>query len=198
MRHGQTEANAAQVMAGSTDSPLTELGRQQAEAALTIVESLEIKPEIIVHSHLSRARDTANIINATLRLPIIEEPDFAEIHAGELEGTSYEACCDLLENWDMPPDGESLSAFTERIRRGKKNLLSREEKSPLIISHGGIFRGLAHLYEIDIPGVPNCKLYEFDPHTKEADFPWSVHTYEPDKNGKIRKKKISFHNLNWF
>ena len=63
IRHGQTEANAAQIMAGSIDSPLTALGRQQAKNVHDILENLEIKPKTIIHSHLSRAKETAEILN---------------------------------------------------------------------------------------------------------------------------------------
>lgn len=56
IRHGETEANAAQIMAGSMDTPLTENGITQAKEAAKIVEALNIKPQAIVHSHLSRAR----------------------------------------------------------------------------------------------------------------------------------------------
>ena len=83
IRHGQTEANAAQRMAGWLDSPLTDLGRQQADHARKKVEALEDKPQIIVHSQLSRARETAAIINANLNLPMIEDEDYAEMHAGD-------------------------------------------------------------------------------------------------------------------
>lgn len=72
IRHGETEANKAHVFAGSLDSPLTEKGREQAELAQNPARALAIKPSVVVHSTLSRARDTASIINESLDLPMFE------------------------------------------------------------------------------------------------------------------------------
>jgi len=83
IRHGETEANAARLMAGSLDSPLTPKGRQQAKDTQIIIENLEIKPRAIVHSQLSRARNTAKILNTNLNLPMHEDADLAEWHAGD-------------------------------------------------------------------------------------------------------------------
>ena len=80
IRHGETEANAARIMAGSLDSPLTENGRRQAKTAQVIVNSLAVKPSVIIHSNLSRARETAQIINEE----VVAEAQ-AEINAMEGE-----------------------------------------------------------------------------------------------------------------
>ena len=85
MRHGETEANLARVMAGHTDSPLTELGRRQAKSSQAVLTFLNIKPQAILHSHLSRARDTASILNEVLGVPIHEDRDLSEMHVGIFE-----------------------------------------------------------------------------------------------------------------
>lgn len=178
IRHGETEANAARIMAGSLDSPLTETGRMQARAAAAIVGSLETKPEIVVHSHLSRARETARIINEALNVPMIEDDGIAELHAGDWEGVSYDACADLFADWIDPPNGETFNDFSARVRSAKSRILSRPERAPLIVSHGGVFRAFGHIYGIASPGVPNCRLFEFEPREHDR-FPWRVWTYEP-------------------
>ena len=70
LRHGQSEANVANVIAGrGVDSPLTAQGRAEAETVRSTLSQLDIPPQVIVHSSLSRARDTAHILNKSLGLP---------------------------------------------------------------------------------------------------------------------------------
>lgn len=182
IRHGETEANAAQIMAGSLDSPMTPAGRDQARAVHRVIEDLRDKPTLIVHSHLSRARDTATIINEVLKVPMIEDPDFAEIHAGDLEGVGWEHCSHFDDYRDMP-NGERFEDFFARVRRAKNRVLGSEPGPVLIVSHGGVFRAFTKLYGIDIPGVRNCHLHEFSPVAASPEnsppvFPWDVWHYD--------------------
>jgi broad specificity phosphatase PhoE len=182
IRHGQTEANAARIMAGSIDSPLTEMGKSQARELHKVIETLKIKPSKIIHSQLSRARDTATIINEILNLPMIEDADYAEMHAGEWEGVPYDDCPQLLKDWVDPPGGESCQQFFDRVKRAKIRALHHEEEteySPvMVVCHGGVFRAFLKLHNIHIEGVRNCVLYEFEPHEIEDGFPWRVWRYD--------------------
>ena len=194
IRHGETEANRARIMAGSVDTPLTKNGKDQARKAAYIVKSLKVKPKTVVHSHLSRARDTANIINAVLDVPLHEDPDFSELHAGDWEGESYDKCRELLVGWGTPPNGESFDDFFERIKRGKNTHLQKHEGPVLIVCHGGVFRAFGKIYGIDTLGVENCHLYEFVPNTENEIFPWTVWQYDQLENGEIlRKKALVYH-----
>lgn len=194
IRHGQTEANAKQVMAGSTDSPLTALGREQAQEAQKVVEALQTKPKRIVHSHLSRARDTAHIINQTINAPIYEDANLAEIHSGEWEGKPWSECESLLDGWPTPPNGEDFGTFCARIRQAKQEHISHKITPTLIVSHGGVFRGMGGIYGLNTPGIfANCHLYEFLPNTSQPRFPWDVFSYGFDGNGITKKKETIFH-----
>lgn len=191
IRHGETKANAARIMAGSMDSPLNETGRAQAFAVQPILRELEIKPKVIVHSHLSRARDTAGILNEVLGVPMHEEPDVAEIHCGEWEGKLYDECIDLFENTDHTPEGgESFNQFKERIKRGKSKALETHDTPPLIVCHGGVFRAMAKMYNYNIFGTRNCHLHEFIPNPENTRMPWTIHSYNHD--GKVIKTEIDW------
>ncbi len=191
IRHGETEANAARIMAGSLDSPLNEKGRYQAETTRIIIDNLAIKPKAIIHSNLSRARDTANILNANLQAVTYEDPDLAEWHAGDWEGISYDDCPGLLEGWVNPPNGETHEEFLTRTKRGKNNALAREENPIMIVSHGGVFRCFGKFYNIDIIGVPNCTLYEFMPNPSKTEFPWDIWQYGW-QDGLIREPSLVY------
>lgn len=187
IRHGETEANAARIMAGSLDSPLTAQGRNQARAIHTVIETLAIRPRKIIHSHLVRARDTAMIINEALNVAMHEDPDYAELHAGEWEGVPYEQCPALLNQWVDPPGGEPCDEFFTRIRRAKTRALQDRDEPVMVVTHGGVFRAFLKLHDIDIEGVRNCILYEFEPGDSGNPFPWSVWRYDIENGAVIRK-----------
>jgi broad specificity phosphatase PhoE len=196
IRHGQTEANAAERMAGSLDSPLTALGRDQARAARDVVAALSVKPVAVFHSQLSRARDTAMIINEVLKVEMFEDPDLAEIHAGEWEGVPYDACRHFLDDWAQAPGGETPHEFFERIKRGKSKALAQFNEPILIVCHGGVMRAFGELYNLRVPGrFANAHLYEYSPKIdiseKPSAFPWQVHDYTLCNTTRTAIKNIS-------
>lgn len=182
IRHGETEHNAARLLAGHTDSQLTVNGRTQAKAVQNVMSGLINKPKVIVHSHLSRARDTATIINEVLNVPMIEDEDIAEHFCGDWEGRPYDECMSMLTGWDTPPNGECFDAFCERIIRCKAKTLGEDlGHPPLIVCHGGVFRAFGRVYGLNTPGVfKNCHLYEFLPNEGAGIFPWDVFSYHHD------------------
>ena len=192
IRHGETEANAAQVMAGSTDSPLTENGRKQAYQAQKIVDMLEEKPARIYHSHLSRARDTALIINEVLNVEMVEDPDLSEICAGDWEGVPWSECMEIVDNWVQGPGGEHPEDFFERIKRGKRKALEDTDTPVLIVCHGGVMRAFGKIHGQNAPALfKNAHLYEFLPAPEKNDFPWVVYDYEFCSETKILKRNLS-------
>ncbi|MCB1840918.1 MAG: histidine phosphatase family protein [Rhodospirillales bacterium] len=194
IRHGQTEANAQRIMAGSMDTPLNETGRAQARSAHDVLKSLSVKPRTIVHSNLSRARDTAKILNEVLNAPMHEDAGLAELHAGDWEGEPYDICSPLLQGWEDPPNGETFAAFTQRLKEAKKRTLGSHDGPVLIVSHGGVFRGLGMIYGLEIPGVfKNCHLHEFIPDPANTVFPWEVWSYTALADGIVREKTDVFH-----
>ena len=77
VRHGQTQANAEHRYLGALDPGLTATGREQA-AALRLEWPDSIRR--IVTSPLQRARQTADILNYRLNLPLQVMPAFREGH----------------------------------------------------------------------------------------------------------------------
>lgn len=191
IRHGETVANKAKIMAGSLNSPLTDLGREQAKLVHKVLPHLPRKPSRIVHSNLSRARDTAHIINEALNIELYEDKNLAEMHTGDWEGKSYDECRTLFFGWDDPPNGETSREFIERIRRFKIATLTSECEPALLVGHGGVFRAFWNLYDIDSYGVKNCKLYEFEPLETPLShmpkFPWRIWRYDLDEQDNVQR-----------
>lgn len=175
IRHGESEANVKQVFSGHVDVALTALGREQARAAGKLIAALPDawQPKRIVHSHLSRARDTAALINDSLGgVPMSETPDIAEQNFGEWEGQSWDDVRPFLQAGHDPVNGESHRAFGERVRRAIHDAISAADDLPLIVCHGGVFRAFARLYGQEMTGVVNCVPYRFAP--RNHDYPWEI------------------------
>lgn len=192
IRHGETEANAAKCMSGQVDTPLTQLGISQAQKTAAIMSGLDPKPNIILHSHLSRARDTATYLNEALGLQMIEDALWAEQHFGDWQGTPYHETQDLVRAGHPPPNGETREIFYERVLNAALLALD-EHEIPLIVCHGGVIRGIAAALGHKIQGVHNCVLYEFSPvaYSSAADFAWNVYEYNSE-NG-TKKRSPLFH-----
>ena len=61
LRHGQTEFNVKKLVQGRCDSPLTDLGRQQAGMAAAWLKAHGVVPNKVVSSPLGRALDLSLI-----------------------------------------------------------------------------------------------------------------------------------------
>ncbi|MGW0041708.1 histidine phosphatase family protein [Rhodococcus sp. NPDC003348] len=156
VRHGETDWNAQRRLQGSSDVPLNDTGRFQAERAAT---RLADGPwDVLVSSPLSRASETADIIGTRLGLTrSATHPGLAERHFGGAEGvTDYEA-------WDRWPDGmyPGLEPREEVRRRGLAVLGELAERhsgsSVVAVSHGGLIRSvIGALHGPPVPRIPNA------------------------------------------
>ncbi len=114
MRHGQTAMNEAGRVTGRLDVPLNETGREQArKAAQDILKfPADRTPEIIIHSGMDRARETAEIMRRLLA------ENGVAVRIGQDEGLKDR---DLREwegqLWEEIPAGETLTRNELRIAR---------------------------------------------------------------------------------
>jgi len=143
VRHGESEANAAQIYAGQVDSPLTERGRGQAEAVADALRELRV--DRVVSSDLSRARDTASAI-ARRHLRAVEcFRELREIDLGAMAGRPFEDARrapswtdDGFVQW---PGGESLEAVLRRSLGAVDRLVAESPgQNIVIVGHGGVTR----------------------------------------------------------
>lgn len=177
IRHGESEWNRLdQFAGGQTDTPLTDLGREQALQARGVFESLDLAPTHIFHSPLSRAKDTALILNGNKNLPMTEVDGLREIYAGAWAGIPNKDAKTRWENGETPENGENMDMFATRIEQAFNTLLSQDVVMPFISAHGRIINAFYHLYGVEKPAsfqVGNCDILRFTP-TGDGDFPWAV------------------------
>ncbi|WP_136068352.1 histidine phosphatase family protein [Modicisalibacter radicis] len=151
LRHGETECNARGVIAGRTDSPLTETGRNQARMA---AERLRHQTwGRVVCGSLSRTLDTAMLAvpgSEPLVTPGLNERDW-----GELEGRPLAR---LVSYTDTPPGGEPWAPFERRVTKALNDILD-EWDTPLVVAHSGVYRVICrHLFgRPDGPRIANAE-----------------------------------------
>jgi broad specificity phosphatase PhoE len=83
-RHGNTDWNAIDRVQGQSDTPLNDLGREQAAAAAPLLAAL--RPDAIVASDLRRAADTAAALAALTGLPVRTDARLRERYYGQWQG----------------------------------------------------------------------------------------------------------------
>jgi len=144
IRHGETLWNREGRCQGVTDIPLTDTGRQQAQA---IAAALAEKPlSLVLSSSLQRARETAAIIVRRRRLPVELRNELQEWNQGELEGlTGAELLSQhqpYFARWRQdpanatPPGGEPLQDLQTRAWPVIDSLRERVLVGPVaVISH---------------------------------------------------------------
>ena len=114
VRHGQTAANAQDLLLGRADPPLNELGERQARA---VAEALRA-PDRVISSPLRRATLTA----AEFGLPVEIDERWIELDYGEFDGRSVGSVeAAVWRRWrsDLtfsPTAGESLAELGRRVR----------------------------------------------------------------------------------
>jgi probable phosphoglycerate mutase len=148
VRHGESEWNVQRIYAGTSETPLTALGRQQATAAGEALKKQNIQIDHIISSPLSRAHDTAKLIAKQIDFPakrIELNSLFIERNFGSLEGKS----------WDLNVDGfvdvETADNILERARLALEFLESLPYDDILVVAHGSIGRALRHHVMVDFP-----------------------------------------------
>lgn len=153
VRHGQTQANAEHRYLGALDPGLTATGREQA-AALRLEWPDSIRR--IVTSPLQRARQTADILNYRLNLPLQVIPAFRERDVGLFEGlTQAEAQArypevwqrNVTRQWDSgPPGGESIAEVVTRVHEGLIALINQSAaEDTLLVGHGFVAKTIRAL-----------------------------------------------------
>lgn len=173
LRHGQTEFNVKKLVQGRCDSPLTDLGRQQARVAAAWLKAHNVVPDKVVSSPLGRAMDTASLVASELLGPgAAVEPCEGIIE--RCYGTFEEGPHDALPTdvWDpgedlVPFGGEGSRALQERMVDTLTNLISAESIETLLaVSHGSASRQFikaAAPEGFELPTkLPNCAIMIFD------------------------------------
>jgi alpha-ribazole phosphatase len=134
------------VFCGSSDVALTALGVSQAQHVARQLASVAL--DAIIHTNLVRSRVTAEIIahgrdTELQQQPLLQEMGFGDWelrHHTELQASQAEGYDLWCQDWQVAqvPQGESFTAFTQRIRLAMRQLYLMPPESRLaIVAHQG-------------------------------------------------------------
>ncbi|MEO0678957.1 MAG: histidine phosphatase family protein [Pseudomonadota bacterium] len=157
LRHGQTTYNRDGIFQGQIDSPLSDAGVAQAEAAAQALQGEPIRR--IVASPLSRARLTAEAAGRVLGLPVHTDDGLKECHLGVHQDQPH-ATWPLNLYWRgevVPEGGESFGDFRARVLSAMARLTA-EEDGVLIVAHGGLWQSLLSAFRVrsTLSAMPNA------------------------------------------
>jgi uncharacterized phosphatase len=152
LRHGQTDWNINFLLQGVTDIPMNDTGRQQIRLAAQAIRKDEW--DIVLTSPLSRARESASILNEVVGFEqIIEDELLIERSFGEAEGLSHEQWKARYSDLDEIPGGESRTELAKRSMLLLDSVTKRfSGKRVLAVSHGALIRALiSHASNNELP-----------------------------------------------
>ena len=141
VRHGETVDNARQIMQGQTQGELNERGREQARQ---VAERLAADPvDVVIASDLRRAIQTAEIIAAPHRLPVVTTPLLRERDWGGFTGRYIPE----LRGEVWPDDIESEEALLTRARQLLLHITATYPgKRVVAVGHGIINKAILAVY----------------------------------------------------
>jgi len=126
IRHGETDANAARLLLGRAQSPLTERGVAQAKALSRLLGPVAR----VVSSPLARALDSAAALG--LDVPVEIDDRWVEVDYGEYDGQPLGSVpAEIWRQWRADPGfrpagGESLAEMGGRVRQACDELFAAD------------------------------------------------------------------------
>ena len=164
IRHGQCEANAKGIIAGSEDdSALTKLGEEQAKSLA--IKLRGTKFDLVVATPLERAQDTAKIVCEEIGLnsDIVINKDFTERGVGEFVGRPLEEFFAYVQSGGKA--GETDQEMYDRVKAGIEWLKSQDFKNALVVTHNGTLK----MIRIVLEGLKPSDFYVM-PKTENGEY----------------------------
>ena len=184
VRHGQSEWNAKNLFTGWKDPKLTDLGTQEAIKAGKLLETRDLKFDLMFTSDLFRAQETGRLILEQINqkdIETIQDQSLNERNYGDLAGLNKD---EAREKWGEeqvhiwrrsfdvpPPGGESLKNTAERVLPYfEREIMPKVKKglNILVAAHGNSLRSLVmHLENISSEEIVKLEIATGDPLTYE-------------------------------
>ena len=178
LRHGQSQANLDGFYAAQNETPLTNLGREQARQAGLGAKNHNI--DVIISSPQSRAHDTAIIVASQINYPeneILVDSALREVSVGNLVGTAARGPKGYLEH-EASPNGdeevETLGQLIKRMSLFSAKLEKYSGKTVLLVGHNISGQLLKSILAGGMPHLdptatfPNGEIIEFEVTTLDG------------------------------
>lgn len=148
-RHGATPYNDKDLLQGMIDISLSEKGLEQSRKLADRLKNETI--DMIYHSPLTRAKETAEEVNRFHNVPMEAIDGFVEMDMGEWEGRNFfqviEEHPDVYQQWIYDqdggmPGGESFNQVYQRVKTGVEELLASPYSNILVVTHAMVSRAI--------------------------------------------------------
>lgn len=140
-RHGETAWTLSGQHTGSTDIPLTDVGKEQAKKIGKRLQKIEFSD--VFSSPLQRAQETCHLAGFDKKMTLA--PELCEWNYGDFEGLSHDDIIRQTPTWDLfaegAPNGETPTAIAARADAFIVKLLKLPGPIALF-SHGHFLRVL--------------------------------------------------------
>jgi broad specificity phosphatase PhoE len=162
MRHGQSEENTREWDGNNLNSPLTDLGHQQAQA-LAEWAAQHLTIQLIYASPMLRTRQTAEYLAHALKLPITFDNRLREVGNAYPDGSPFpddNLPSYVLGRWGsrepykaITHQGENWMQFRARVGGFVETLVAEAgdqhiEQSVAVVCHGGVIDGVfEHVFQ---------------------------------------------------
>ncbi|MFC1923156.1 histidine phosphatase family protein [Chloroflexota bacterium] len=144
IRHGETDWNIEGRYQGQADPPLNNNGIHQAQKLTAELQDIGL--DILYTSPLQRTKQTADMINEVLMIPVKYEPRLQEIHQGDwqtrLRSEIENLYPELFLEWETdpwkvtPPGGEHLSEVQRRVYSAIDDILQNHDQKIIgLVTH---------------------------------------------------------------
>lgn len=177
VRHGRTDANEQSLMCGGDwDLAINSSGRSQAEYLARYAPAFFREIKAICASPMSRAMQTAEILNARLGVPLLTVEGFREWRVGTWEKRPWDEFADKLATGETPPGGESLADFERRVTLA----LSASLAVPgpvLIVAHGAVWYSVLSALGLERSRLDNCSPRGLHPEVVDGRVRWHLRSY---------------------
>lgn len=182
VRHGETVWNTLKIFQGRSNSPLTELGVEQAKKLSQYLKDIDFKK--VYSSPQDRALQTTKLLLGDKNMEITTIDEFQEINMGKVEGIPREEFeknypieyhnfwNNALEYNPSAYNGESYEEILHRVKLGlEKLIIENNDGNILVISHGvtlkAIFnvineKGIDEFSKQPVPENTSTTIVEYD------------------------------------
>lgn len=152
LRHAETAVSERRRWHGTADPHLSPKGRAHAHEAAGTLVALGHDIASIVTSDQRRAVETAEVLGAALRCPVVPDSSLRERHLGEWTGLGVR---EIEARWPGqllawqerripgPPGGETDKEVAARVMRALVGCAAGGAgRLRLVVAHAGLLRGL--------------------------------------------------------
>jgi broad specificity phosphatase PhoE len=167
MRHGQTLFNLRKKIQGACDSPLTELGIKQAQAAGEYFKNIEL--DYAYCSTSERSSDTLELILGE-NVPYTRLKGLKEMNFGTFEGESEDLNpkdINAFKTFFLGYGGESSDQAQERMVKTCVEIMEKEDHNTVLaVSHAGACFNFLSRWQDPAEemkkGFPNCCIFKYE------------------------------------